>query len=403
MPRHRTPFSYFVPWILLVVLAGGAVFASFTLWKMQAENEGFALCKVGPGFDCSPALRSRYGKVFGIPLSSYAVGFYLFTFALAIQPLFRRRAADRNALVLAAMTAPGTLFCGWLVWVSLYRLRAYCPFCLALHILTPAILAGSLWALARRRSSLREIVRAEWYSILADRRVAAGLALVIVAVIIGIPVRSVHERRLFLEANPHFRDVLEGRFPRAEELERHLAGRPFRGKEDAMVTIVAFADFTCPICLQAKDSIEDLMDVYDVKFVYINHPRSSECNPAAPAVHAGSCLGALVAQYTRLHHPERFWTVHDAIYGTPGLLEEKRADRLAEIAGAPDMTAIVMDSEAHRALRSDLQLATMVGVSQVPSVFINGMGVQGFPEEWFLIEAVENEQDRIRARSAAGR
>lgn len=398
MPRRRPTLSFYLPWILLVALCLGALATSFALYQMQREGEGFAICRVAPGFDCAPALKSRYGRVFGIPLSSYAVAFYLFALAVSAQPLFRKKVAERNALLLSTLLAPGTLFCAWLAWVSLTRLKAYCPFCLVLHVLTPLMLVCSLWALARREHTLRVIVEHEWATIMADKRVGYGLIATALLVAIGLPLSGIHRRQVLLDSNPTYRQVLEGTYPRFDRLEELLGQRPMLGRPDAAVTIVEFADFTCPVCMQAKIAIEELLEVHDVRFIYVNVPKSRECNAAVDVEKPGACIAALVSQHARLRGDTQFWAVYEAVFGAPALLEESRADRLAQVAGAPDMATILADSAARAAIQEDLAIARMAGVQNVPSFFINGMGIEGLPDDWFLIEAVEREEDRARGR-----
>ncbi len=398
MPRHRPSFTRFLPWIFLVLLSLVALAASIQLYRIQREIDGFAVCRIAPGFDCAPALQSRYGRLFGIPLSSYSVAFYLFIFAVALQPLFRSRTSDRNAVVATALLSGATLFCAWLAWVSLTKLRAYCPFCLVLHVVTPIMLAIVLWPLSKRRHDIGDIMRHEFHTIAADKRVLTGVILAGLLVVIGLPVSHALARHRLLAAFPTYKQVLEGNYPRFDRLTELLGDRPFRGRADATVTIVEFADFTCPVCMQARTAIEDLMRVYDVKFIYVNYPRSRECNPLGEDNRPGSCLGALVSHYAAQRGADQFWRVYDSLFNAPGLLAENRSARLAELAGAPSMEVILADTAAQLALRRDLEIARQADVRQVPTFFINGMGIEGLPEDWFFVEAVEREQDRAASR-----
>lgn len=399
MARQHSPFIHRVPWIIMSVLSLVALIVGIHLYRIQREFTGFASCHIAPGFDCAPALKSRYGRLLGIPLSSFAVANYLLYFVVSLQSILRRRVAGRNAIVMVFLSGVGTLYCAWLVFVSITKLRAYCPFCLMLHVLTPLIFLASLWALHYRKYPIKVIINHELDSIRADRRIVIGIGLAVFLILIGLPTSNWLMRYQILEAHPAYRQILEGTLPRIPELNQMLKDRPYLGKSTALVTIVEFADFTCPVCMQGRSAVDDLMGVYDIKFIYVANPHSRDCNPEAEFVRPGSCLSALVAKYAERHG--RFWPTYSALFAQPLLLTEERQDKLAHLAGAPDMATILADSASHAALQGDLALGHQVGVHNVPSFFINGMGVEGLPDDWFLIEAVEREADRVRAAAAA--
>ncbi len=382
-----------LPWFLLALLSFLALADSVWLAAIQRNASSLAVyCHVAPGFDCLPALTSRYGRLFGLPLSSYAVVNYLLWLLLSVQPLFHPRRADRNALLLVVFSAGGSLFCAWLAYVSFFKLRSPCPFCLVLHLLTPLILLVSLLVFRRRSSPVAAIVREELGTILADRRLVAGLAVAAALALAGIPLANHVAREEQLDAEPQYREILEGRVPRMETLGELLGDRPFRGPGDARVTIVEFADFLCPVCRDGRDLLDEIARDEGVKFIFVPHPRSRECNPRAEVEKPGSCLAALVASYATPRG--RLWEVHDALYDDPGLLDEGRADELARIAGAPDMAALRGDTRAVLDLQRDLGIAAMASVRHTPTLFVNGMGMEGMPQEWFLRELIERESRR---------
>lgn len=393
----RRPTSRRGVWIVISLLSLLAAANSVWLHVLQSDMPAFgAICRVAPGFDCAPALQSRYGRVWGIPLSSYAVATYIFFTLLALQPLFRRRVADRNALALVVLSAAGSVYCAWLAWVSHYILRAICPFCTVLHVLTPLILICSLAALARRTTPLAAILGAEARSVIADKRVLVGLVLAGLALGGGIPWINHRQRERLLDAQPIYRAIIEGRHPRHATLIADLGERPWIGPADAPVTIVEFSDFLCPVCHQSRFVLKELVARYNLRHLFVPHPRSRPCNPFAERERPAACLAALVVKYAE--RTGRYWPVHDALFDRPELLEEANADELARLAGAPDMAAILSDTAAELALARDLELARRAGVRHTPTIFINGMGMEGLPDDWFLRRAVRNE-----IRRAAGR
>lgn len=384
-------------WRLLAFLCLLAAIDSLWLYYLQGNLESFAAaCHLAPGFDCAPALRSRYGKIFEISLSTYGIVSYVLFGLMAVQGVWNPRRADRNALGLVILTGAASLFCLWLVYVSKVRLRAYCPYCLILHILTPILFLISLLLWRKSRAPATEILKAEWDSVRNDVKIMTGLVVAIALVVVGLPRFQEMARKRELERNPQYAAVLDGTFPRYPDWERFVEGRPFRGPADAPVTIVEFGDFTCDVCRQATTVFEELVEVYGVKYVFLPYPRSRECNPTAKWIRPGACLAGLAAEYAARRG--RFWKFHDVVFEDPSLLREENAKRFLALAGAADTEALFADTEARRNLLRSIKFGLEVGIYQTPTIFINGMGIGGMPPVWFLEKAVENERRRAMTR-----
>jgi len=84
---------------------------------------------------------------------------------------------------------------------------------------------------------------------------------------------------------------------------------PFKGNENAPVTIVEFSDFQCPFCLRFYEQtlpsiIENYVDTGKVKFVYRDLPLDS-LHPNARPVHiASECAD----------EQGKFWGYHDMLF-----------------------------------------------------------------------------------------
>jgi protein-disulfide isomerase len=90
----------------------------------------------------------------------------------------------------------------------------------------------------------------------------------------------------------------------------NIDGAPTKGKADAPVTMVEFADFQCPFCGRfVTDSLQQIekkyVDTGQVKFVYEQYPLPFHPN-AQPAAMAAECANA----------QGKFWPMHDKLYAT---------------------------------------------------------------------------------------
>ena len=85
-----------------------------------------------------------------------------------------------------------------------------------------------------------------------------------------------------------------------------------KGPEDAIITIVEYADFQCPYCSVASQNLKALMERYpdDVRVVYRHFPLASIHDKAIPAAQAVEAAG--------LQSKDAFWDFHDLLYETQG-------------------------------------------------------------------------------------
>lgn len=83
-----------------------------------------------------------------------------------------------------------------------------------------------------------------------------------------------------------------------------------KGPEDALITIVEYADFQCPYCSVAAESMRYLLERYpdDVRIVYRHFPLASIHDKAIPAAQAVEAAG--------LQSEDAFWEMHDLFYET---------------------------------------------------------------------------------------
>ena len=177
------------------------------------------------------------------------------------------------------------------------------------------------------------------------------------------------------------------------------ANDPARGRASALVTIVEFAEFQCPYCTRAAQTMNELQREYGsdkVRVVWKHFPLAFHAK-ARPAAEVG------VALFER-GGSAAFFRYHDAIFGAQRPLDGDLIDEAAERAGASP-------GEIERALRrgtaaakvdADVDLAGAVGVTGTPAFFINGSFISGAqPIEKFRA-IVDAELARAEGALAAG-
>jgi protein-disulfide isomerase len=147
----------------------------------------------------------------------------------------------------------------------------------------------------------------------------------------------------------------------------HLADR---GPATAPVTIVEFSDFACPYCRSMAPVVKELLKSYPdkVRVVLKNSPLN--IHPDSPLAHeAAYAAGA----------QGKFWEMHDLLFANQKNLKPADLETYAQQLGL-DMEkfkAALADHRYKAQVDKDTQDADNFGVTQTPTLFINGRRVTG--------------------------
>ena len=144
---------------------------------------------------------------------------------------------------------------------------------------------------------------------------------------------------------------------------------PYRGSEEATVTLIEFSDFQCPYSKRVQPLINSLLKAYpnDLKHVYKNFPLRfhKRAEPAARACLAAGLQG-------------KFWEMEELLYNNPKKLEDSDLKVYAQQIGL-NVEQFEKDykSEAVKKLvQDDMTQARKAQVSGTPSLFLNGKRVK---------------------------
>ena len=176
------------------------------------------------------------------------------------------------------------------------------------------------------------------------------------------------------------------------------ADLPSRGPADAPVTIVEFADFQCPFCARATQSLRSLEDEFpgQIRVVFRNYPL--------PFHDRADAAAQLAIEAHQTGGNDRFWQAHDLLFADTQQLGEadllRHADRLGINRNAA-RAAIRQRRHADR-IAIDGAVAQGLGITGTPTFFINGRVVQGAqPLETFRALVVQ-EIAEVAALEARG-
>jgi protein-disulfide isomerase len=149
----------------------------------------------------------------------------------------------------------------------------------------------------------------------------------------------------------------------------------------AAVLIVKFSDYQCPPCAQNHANDKPILARYErlypgaVKLVIMDFPLASGCNPLVKqSVHAAACEAAVAVRLARRQNrgaQMQEWLFANQPALTPALVR----DAARSIGGITDFGQAYEPALAD--VKADVGVGQALGVTQTPTVFINGVRFDG--------------------------
>jgi protein-disulfide isomerase len=166
----------------------------------------------------------------------------------------------------------------------------------------------------------------------------------------------------------------------------HLEGRPIRGNKDAKVTIVSYDDFECPYCSKMHQTLfPELAKTYGdrLRFIYKDYPLN-EIHPWA--IHAAVDANCLAAQ-----NNDAYWEFADLVHGGQKKIDGDRTSKTKSTQALDKAASEVgnkyfvnasrlqecMQKQDDSAVLASIAEGDKLGVSATPTLFINGMRMEG--------------------------
>jgi uncharacterized membrane protein len=328
---------------LVRFLAVSALTASMglTVWKWMQAGSEIPGCGVGIE-GCGAVLESRWSLWFSVPVTLLAASLWLTVLILTLPKV--QHALGHTADQLVAAT--GALLVGGALWFGgllLLVVKAWCVWCLALHL--TALLVGGL--------ILYSIWRAEKAGgpgllTVAGQTACAGLALLVVGQLFGTPPdthlltsdtpplpppsSSTQRPESVAATSPVSSGSHSSRPGRPAEMitrgnEREvvylkgtltlsLADHPLIGSPAASHILTEFFDYTCPTCRTLHGDLSDLQKSAPGEYavLLLPTPLNHACNPSLPegaADHPHACELAQLALAFWHAAPGKFPAFHD--------------------------------------------------------------------------------------------
>jgi protein-disulfide isomerase len=167
---------------------------------------------------------------------------------------------------------------------------------------------------------------------------------------------------------------------------------PSRGPSDALVTIVEFEDFQCPMCKTAQGPLEKVLLHYKdkVRVVHRDFPLQS-LHPAAWKAHeAARCA----------EEQGKFWEYRDLLYkNAPAASLQQLTSYASQLGLDPSEFQKCVDTGKFKnAVQRDEDEAYRLGVQGTPAFFINGQLLAGAQLESEFVRVIDEELNKRAQR-----
>lgn len=159
--------------------------------------------------------------------------------------------------------------------------------------------------------------------------------------------------------------------PATEHFEVTTDDDPSLGVQDAKVTLVTFADFSCPYSRDASYTLRSFMTdaTTSVQYIYRDFPLDDIHPFARLAAQAGVCADA----------QGKFWIFHDRLYAEQAQISREFLLALATQVGLSRarFEACLEAPETVAEVQEDYEEGIAAGVRGTPTFFLNGLRIPG--------------------------
>ena len=142
--------------VILITLSLFGVLIMAYLVKVGYGAGDTSFCDLGEGLSCDLVNKSKYAKVFGIPLSGMGLLYFIWVFVTALRS-YKPESLKTIALVSIIMLVPSLYLS---IWVEYVVLHSFCILCEASKVIMVLITATALFALRPQMVSGKQVVGA---------------------------------------------------------------------------------------------------------------------------------------------------------------------------------------------------------------------------------------------------
>lgn len=305
MKNKNTLLNILLVTLVLSVLVFG--YLTYHHYSIKLDGSSPSLCKISATFNCDSAATSSYAEMFSIPIALLGLCFSAFMtlFFGSIKLGFVETRNYTKSLLLTVF-AGSALFSIYLGYITMTQLKAVCPFCLAAYVLS-FLQLGLIFAFVKGPDFKFS------FSEFSENMGLTGSLLIIpfIAFVVAKNLNTTYnldEIKLMVTEKTAI-------WQRAQSNEFDNTLGLLHNPTNSKATLVEFADFKCPHCKHAAETIKKFKEAApDAAVVFKPFPLDGQCNPNIEFKGDKSrcTMAAWVLCTEKI--AQKGWTVHDWLF-----------------------------------------------------------------------------------------
>jgi len=396
----------------ILSLAGLVVSTILLVMHYSPESAPSWIPFSAPNSPCSVLARSNYSQVFGVPLASISIIFYLWISVLT--GMLFVSGYIRSVFVFLMLAVSSFAFGLNVVFgVVLIVTRSFCPLCVVMYFINMILLlVFIIMAREEKRRDTKIVAKVcrTFLSCFSDPFERFGYVLFGTLTFFIVATVSFATISLSLYRDQRFshldllRGMVENFAAQSVVLKNYPVTPLVKGTVDAKVKIAVFTDPFCPPCLEYSALEEKLREKYGPNVVFYHYlfPLDKKCNSSSKrSPHPYACEGSgymlasakmglydsfVKLQRTNLASLTKLYAQKSGartIFKTmfPGSADAD-ADRFESIASSKEVSDLVA---------RDVLYAQSISIKHTPTIFIGGKEVKDQLSFEFLDALVADE------------
>ena len=346
------------------------------------ESACYTIADQGGG--CETIAVSDYSKIWHIPLSALALGYYavqLFLWLWMILFAEYRKGLLQTSFLLSTLALPIT-FC--MIFISFFIVKELCLLCSLLWIINVLLWLILTQILGYYNFPFQFKMNTKSFSLNPHANITQAKitksSLVISATLFAIILLI---NQLYMNKNtkentssinriiPTYKKASSVFLPK-EAYQGHVKGN---GGENAAITILNFSDFQCPHCRKAAINFKSfyLKNKKDIHFIYRHYPLDPSCNQSIKS--SGSSLSCKIATATECAAQQgKFYEMHDKVFDMQKMMS---TSKLKEIAADLNLNmteyeSCLEDPKIQEKIQRDINFGNLANIKGTPTFIING-------------------------------
>jgi len=372
---------------------GASVAAAYVHYQVLQNPLYTSFCDINATVSCTEVYQSRFGTLLGVPVSIFGGIWFVCAALLSVGSMVARpQVRESIPGYLFALSTVALAAALYLLYASIFILKAYCPMCL----LTDAAIIG-LFIVSGAATSVPMTTLPG--RLTRDLRVLVGSPLAIAVTVLFLAGAATTLAFFPREGSGEpGAAAAAATADQRSELEQFMATATriplVIPRDGAKVLIVKFNDFQCPACGHSYLSYKPILAKYEsqnpgaVRMVLKDYPLNSNCNSASSMVHPAACQAAVAVRLAREHN--RGEQMEDWLYThQPEMTPDSVKNAAREVGQVTDFDARY--AATLELVKADVALGNQLDIHSTPTFFINGVKVEGEWATQYFDEAIAYE------------